>query len=128
MDQLEFELRRQRGHTIYAAVVRLSKWLPVCFIAFCFERAVESLAGRTTLANFGLFLVADLKANTVVSHLVTLLFGVGGVSYGVRERRLREKNIERMSSQNTELEKLIDSNRSSSKLTRKGQTRPEDRL
>jgi hypothetical protein len=128
MDQFEFELKRQRGQTIYSAVTQLCKWLPICFIAFCVERAIESLAGRSTLADFGLFLVADLKANKVVSHLITILFGLGGVSYGVVERRLREKNIERMSTQNTELERLLDQRRSSSLLTKKGKTRPEDRI
>jgi hypothetical protein len=128
MDNFEYELKRQRGETIHAAVVRLCKWLPITGICCFGYLSIAALAGRSTLAAFGLYLFADLKVNTVVSHLAMATFGIGGTSYGYAQRRLKQKNIERMSRKNEELEQKLDPNRSSSSLTKKGLTRPEDAI
>ena len=128
MTKYEYELRRQRWETLDGAVVRLCKWVPLCIICYFIYLSIASLAGRSTLAQFSLWLTADLKTNTVFSHLVTALLGAGGVTFGIRERRLKRKNIERMSSQLAEYETRLDPKRSSSRLTSKGQTRPEDAL
>lgn len=128
MDKFEYELKRQRGETIYAAVVRLSKWLPITGICYFAYLSIAALAGKNTLAAFGLYLVADLKVNTVVSHLAMAAFGIGGTSYGYAQRRLKQKNIERMSRKNEALEQKLDPNRTSSRLTKKGLTRPEDAI
>lgn len=128
MDKFEYELKRQRGETIYAAVVRLSKWLPITVISYFGYLSIAALAGKSTLAAFGLYLVADLKVNTVLSHLAMAAFGLGGTSYGYAQRKLKQRNIERMSRKNEELEQRLDPNRSSSRLTKKGLTRPEDAI
>jgi hypothetical protein len=126
MTKYEFELSRQRWDTLDKAIGSLCKWGPLCVIAYFGYLSIATLAGHSTLAEFGVRVIADLKVNNVVSHLVTALFGVGGISYGYSERRLRHKNIERMSEQLTEYEKLIDPKRSTSGLTKRGRTRPED--
>jgi hypothetical protein len=128
MDKQEFELKRQRGETVQIAVVQSIKWGALCIIAFCGYRAVAALAGRTTTAQFGMFLLADLKANSIFSHIVTSILGLGGITYGVKQKRLQEKNIERLSRQNAELESRWDTKRTSSSLTPRGTTRPEDRI
>ena len=128
MDEYEYELRRQKGETIHAAVVRLCKWVPITAICYIGYLCIAALAGKSTLAAVGLYLVADLKVNTILSHLAMAAFGIGGTSYGYLQRRLKRKNIERMSSKNEQLEQKLDSNRSSSRLTKKGLTRPEDEI
>ena len=128
MNKYEFETKRQRWETLDSAVARICKWVPLCVISYFFYLSIASLAGKVTLAQFGLWVFTDLKANSVFSHLVTSVFGVGGVTYGYRERRLRRKNIERMSGQLIEYEKIVDAKRTSSRLTKKGLSRPEDRL
>ncbi len=128
MDKREFELKRQRWETVHIAVVQSIQWGAICFISFCAYRATAALAGHTTTAQFGMFLLADLKANTIVSHLVTSALGIGGITYGVKQKRLQERNIERLSRQNAELEKRLDPKRTSSRLTPRGTTRPEDRI
>ena len=128
MTKYEYELRRQRWETLDVAVARLCKWIPLCVICYFAYLSIASLAGRSTLAQFGLWIITDLKMNTAFSHIVTALFGAGGVPFGVRQRRLRRRNIERMASQLAEYETRLDPKRSSSRLTKKGQTRPEDAL
>lgn len=82
----------------------------------------QSLAGKFTLADIGISFAGDIK----LSESIVYLFGTGGVGYGLYQHRLRRKNIERLASRPIELEKLIDSTRSSSRLTPQGSTRPED--
>ncbi len=62
-----------------------------------------------------------------VSEGLSYLFGVGGFGYGMRERKLRRETIERLSKRITDLEKLVDPSRTSSHLTVRGTTNPEDR-
>jgi hypothetical protein len=88
--------------------------------------AFEAFAGRSTLANFGIFLIADLKVNKVFSHIVLGLFGIGGVGYGVNERRLRRKVIKQSGGRIAKLEKRLDPKRTSSGLRVDGRSRPED--
>ena len=126
MDNYEFQLKRQRGETIHAAVVRLCKWCPIALIFYFGYLSISALAGKSTLAAFGVYLVTDLKVNKAFSHIVMATFGVGGTTYGYAQRKLKQKNIDRMSRLNERLEQKIDPNRSSSRLTRKGLTRPED--
>jgi len=85
--------------------------------------AVESLAGKTTAADIGLSLLADIK----VSTLVAWSLGGGGILYGLKQRKLRKDTIERLSSRIQELERQLDSRRTSSRLTERGDTREEDR-
>ncbi|MHB1022403.1 MAG: hypothetical protein ACYC0Z_08320 [Acidobacteriaceae bacterium] len=128
MDKYEYELKRQRGETKKVAVTRLSKWIPLCFICYCGYRAIAVLAGKSTLAQFGMWIIADVRLNKIVSHAITTVFGLGGITYGYRERKLRHKTIDRMGNQIVKLEEKIDPGRSSSRLTRKGTTRPEDEI
>lgn len=128
MTKYEYEIKRQRWETLDSAVARLSKWGPFCIISYFVYLSISALAGKATLAQFGFWIFADLKATKVFSHVVTSLFGLGGVTFGYRERKLRQKNIERMSAQLSEYEINFDPQRSSSRLTKKGSTRPEDTL
>jgi len=82
----------------------------------------ESLAGRTTLATIGLRIMGNLR----VSDGISFVFGGGGVLYGVGQRQLRRRSVERLSKMKNELEQVIDQGRSSSGLTSTGTTRPED--
>ena len=102
------------------------KYGAFCVIFWRLGLAIESLAGKATLADFGVFLYADLKANTVFSHLVMGILGLGGAGYGLRERRQKRKEIKRLGNRVVQLEKKLDTNRSSSGLTIDGMSRPED--
>jgi hypothetical protein len=82
-----------------------------------------AFAGRDTAATFSLSVITKLQADRWFAYL----FGAGGVGYGLVERRLRRRNIKRLTKHTEELEKRIDPERTSSGLTPEGKTRPEDR-
>lgn len=87
-------------------------------------RSVEAVAGQTTAADIGIRFLSDIR----VSESLAWLFGGGGILFGWRQRSLRRDVIERLSPRQQELEKGIDPHRTSSKLTARGETNPEDKL
>jgi hypothetical protein len=126
MNELEYRLRAQK----YDAWLRIGqvfiKWIVIGFIAWCVEGSIQSLAGKSTLADFSVYLIGDLKANKVISHIITGLFGLCGIGFGMRERRLKRQAIKQSSNRIVELEKRWDPNRTSSGLRIDGRSRPED--
>ena len=118
-------------------------------LMFCIDRVSAvgiEWAGKTTAADINL--KADVKALTNLNHiecdcpeaeviyevapyswvigLLGFLFGSVGIAYGRGQSTLRRDAIERLHPYNRELENVIDGRRSSSGLTPRGQTRPED--
>lgn len=126
MKEWEYRLRVQRCDAGLRIGLELIKWSAICIITWRLGLAVESLAGKATLANFGIFLIGDLKANKVFSHIVMAVFGLGGVGYGLRERGQKRKAIKQCGSRIARLETRLDPKRTSSGLTDDGSSRPED--
>jgi|ERR1035438_2797482 hypothetical protein len=126
MKELEYKLQSQKWDTALRLGQSLIQWGAACVIVWRLGLAIESLAGKATLADFGVSLYADLKANTVFSHIVTGILGLGGAGYGLRERAQKRKEIKRLGNRVVELEKRLDPNRTSSGLTIDGRSRPED--
>jgi hypothetical protein len=91
-----------------------------CF--FFIYKSISSLAGLDTNANIVLQVLTDLKANQWFGYVV----GGGGLVYGIRERRLRQRNIKRMAERTDKLEKAIDPQKNSSYLSMVGEARMED--
>ena len=89
------------------------RWVGLVLICFAMAFCVRVLAGKYTFAQIGVSFLGSFKVSEAVSYGV----GVVGVGYGLRERRLRRKNIERMSGQIAKLEEEIHQRRSSSHLT-----------
>jgi len=126
MKELEYKLRAQKCDAWLRIALAFIKWSSICIIVWCVKGSLESLAGKSTLANFGIFLIGDLKANKVISHIITGLFGLGGIGFGMRERQLKRQAIKQSSNRIVELEKRWDRNRTSSGLRIDGRSRPED--
>jgi hypothetical protein len=82
----------------------------------------QALAGASTFADIGIRLLANIR----FSEALAWTGCVGGSIYGLKERRLRHQVNEKLGTRVSELEAEIDANRSSSKLTRSGQTHPRD--
>ena len=122
--ELDASVRLRLIDGIVSTVQGAVKWLSLLGIAGFVYLAIRSVAGQHTFADIGIKFIGDLKINQGLSYL----FGVGGVGYGMRERRLRRKTIERLSRRNVELEKMIDPDRTSSHLTTRGTTNPEDSI
>jgi hypothetical protein len=126
MKGLEYKLQSQKWDTILRLGQSLIKYGAGCFFVWQLALAIESLAGKATLADFGVFLFADLKANTVFSHIIMGIVGIGGAGFGLRERAHKRKEINRLGNRVVEVEKRLNPTRSSSGLTTDGRSRPED--
>ena len=126
--QLEAELRLIKqsrvGEGIILAVLSLIRWGSIVLIVRYIFLSIESLAGKITLTDIGINFLGEVKVSIALAWSI----GIFGAFYGLKQRKLRKDTIERLQLRNTELESQIDSNRSSSKLTVRGETRPEDKL
>jgi hypothetical protein len=110
-----------------ASVLRsFFKWGGLVGIFYFLSRMVEDLAGQTTYADVGIDV--GILAEVGTSHFLAWGLAVAAVLWALFERRLRRTTIERLTGRNRELEESIDPNRSSSNLTPRGKTRPEDKL
>ena len=109
--------------------------LPFFFIWLC----VHDLAGKRTDANLDARVqgTVQIESDTLTNTLKDLLgektlgfllaaLGGGGVLYGRAQHKLRRDDIEFMQPYKDKYEKLLDEKRSSSRLTNRGDTRPED--
>ena len=68
--------------------------------------------------------VTDLKADKAFAYL----FGIGGVGWGIAERKFRKRKTAALASRAAKAEKMLDSKRSSSGLPSSGETRRDDAL
>lgn len=98
-------------------------WTAAVLIAMFFYKSVASLAGQYTFAQIGVGFLGDFR----ISEGFAYLFGVGGITYGAKRHQLQQRNLERTAKRISDLEKQIDPGRSSSRLTPRGNTRPEDK-
>lgn len=101
----------------------------IVWIASIFKDCIVALAGKETVSNLSINanIITTLTANQYFFGIVCLLFGCGGVTYGIAQRELKRKTISHLAQRKEELEQLIDPGRHSSRLTENGTTRPEDR-
>lgn len=88
-----------------------------------FRDIMVAFAGTKTEASVVIKFLLSMSADRWIAYI----FGGGGIAYGVHQRRLRRRNIKRLTGKKTELERRMDPGRSSSGLTETGKTRPEDR-
>jgi hypothetical protein len=86
-------------------------------------QAITVLAGPHTDVSFVVKILLNLQADRWIAYILAGGFG----AYGWNERRLRRKDIERLTRHTGELEKRIDPNRTSSQLLPDGRTRWEDK-
>lgn len=109
---------------ILATVVQLGiPWGAACFIAYMGFLSIDALAGKVTFAELGARFIGDVRINEALAWFLSGAFGW----YGLNERRLRRKHIERIAPQINELESRLDPKRTSSRLTPHGTTRREDK-
>lgn len=124
----EVELRIFKITRLVEGVVQISsnlfRWGGIVLISRYAYLTVESLAGQNTLADIGINFLSDIKVS------VGLAWGAcaGGIIYGERQRKLRKNTVERLQGRIRDLETEIDPDRSTSNLTHRGDTRPEDKI
>lgn len=126
--QLEAELRvLKRSRTaegIISTIQATIKYGAIVWISYYAYLSISDLAGKRTFADIGLNFLANFKVTVVLAWIV----GIVGIVYGKAQNKLRKDTVERLQSRIALLEGKIDPSRSSSKLTTRGETNPEDRL
>ncbi|MDI7165912.1 hypothetical protein [Leptospira santarosai] len=91
--------------------------------------AVSDLAGKQTNATIdvGISALIDFAKKTDLIGILGYIFGSFGVLYGLKQKKLRSDNIERLGSRRAEYERRHNPNRSTSGLAINGRTAQEDR-
>jgi hypothetical protein len=119
--QLQRDLQRAE---LTAGIIRqFIRWCGIVACAYLGKESIGLLAGRETIADIVLKVLSNVQVNVAVSWAVS---AVAGSAWYV-ERRLRKKDIERLSARTKELELRLDPNRTSSSLTPQGDTQPGDK-
>lgn len=126
-NQLESELQliknQRRADNITTVINNLIKWAGLVAIFYIAYLSIVALSGKYTVADIGI----NILANVTISQALAWIFGTGGILYGVRQRLLRRKNVERLQQRIKDLEKGYDPRRTSSGLTTRGDTHPGDK-
>jgi hypothetical protein len=126
VDRLQAENDFLRRGGIAEEIGKTVRVLLVCgalvAIVYLLGHALEALAGKETDANIFVNLLGKLEASVILSWVV----GGAGVVYGRSQMKLRKTTIERLQSRLKSLEEQLDPHRTSSKLTPRGDTNPED--
>lgn len=122
--EIRYLNRYHIGNTIAAVLTSFFKYGSYAVIAYFAYASIDSLSGKVTWAKIFVQIVDDLST----IHKLSIGFGLLGVLYGWWQRHLRKNTIERFAPRTKELEQKIDPKRSSSKLTERGETQPEDKI
>jgi hypothetical protein len=124
--ELDHQFRMQRLRVISIGFEQVGRVL--CFLIFCtcVYLCARELAGRQTLADIRFKAIADFKANKWMGLFVPWGTATVATGWASAERYLRKRHIRRVSSETSEMQKSIDRDRRSSKLSKKGETQRED--
>jgi hypothetical protein len=116
-------LRQTHISQSIASVINTAiRWGAVTLWVYCGYLSVDSLAGKETEAN----ILVKFLGNLSISQGLAYALAGASILYGMRERRLRKKTVERIHPRVQQLEKGRDPRRTSSHLTPTGETNPKD--
>lgn len=118
-------LRKDRNASnITTVLTYLIKYGALVGVFYFIYLSVLALSGKHTFADIGISVLGGVN----ISVSLAWLFGIGGILYGIWQRKVRKDTVERLQGRNQYLELQIDSKRSTSQLTPRGDTREEDKL
>jgi hypothetical protein len=127
-EQLEAELlllRNRRLSDGWASVANnFVKWGALAGIAYFLYLCVDAVAGRETTAKLVVAVISDFKLHIALPWFLTAV----AVILGLLQRHLKNGTVDRLGRRIKELEERLDPGRTSSRLTSRGGTNPEDRL
>jgi hypothetical protein len=121
-DLARLRLTRNVEHAASVAIMAI-KVGGLVWIASYAAQIAAVLAGQTTEANILFKILGDLRVSTALAWAA----GLSGIGYGWRQRKLRRDAVERLAERVARRERELDPRRTSSKLTVRGDTSPEDR-
>jgi hypothetical protein len=118
---LDNQLSFKRLDTSALICSEFFKWGALSFISYMGYLSVGKIAGQNTFADIAVRVIGNIK---VSDGIITLLVG-SGWAFGLAQRSLRRKYIERTAPVKNKLERLLDERRTSSNLTSRGTTPPK---
>lgn len=123
---LEVELRILKQSRIAENVTQvflhLIRWGGIVLVVRYMYLAIDSLSGKDTNTD----ILINFLSNITISNWLAWLVGILGVLYGLRQKKLRKDTTERLQDRNISFEVQVDPERTTSTLTARGDTRPED--
>jgi amino acid permease len=105
------------------AVIRLLMVVAVCAALVLMTRA---LAGHITFADITFRAIAELYANRWSALMLSWMLTGASTSWAIGERALRRRHIKRVANEVSEMQRVIDAGKRSSRLRIDGNTRRED--
>jgi hypothetical protein len=96
------------------------RWGGMVAICVCGVLCIHYLSGRNT--------IATITIDVLAKFYLPWIGAAGGIIYGKAQEKAKRDQLQKDSKRIAELEKRIDANRTSSNLTERGQTRPEDKI
>lgn len=99
------------------------KYGTFAFLGWQAKQVFLSLAGQTTMANFALDILSNVKGSHWAAWGGTVTFA----GYGLFERKLRRDTVKELHKRIRDKELERDPNRTSSQLTPRGETNPKDK-
>jgi len=136
--ELRAELRILRTHGVGNNITKVVRDLIMygsfVSIGYFTYMSIDSLSGKITQADISVKAGGSVRKDTETelpawyksTLLLAFFFGAGGIAYGRGQAKLRKDVIQRYHPAMQEAERNIDDKRSSSDLTERGNTRPED--
>ncbi len=119
----ELKLAYKRIDAFVTVAKTLIQWAALVACVFFVYKCVVALSGKETFASLGMSIFGNVKVSDGILYVLT----GGSILYGLGERGLRRKTIRRLTPRSIELEKRLNPARTSSGLTKKGTTQPEDK-
>jgi hypothetical protein len=110
------------AQAVASVFINLIRWAAVSFVAWCVYSSIKVLSGQQTEANIAISFLGNVKISEALAYALT----GGSIIYAYRERRLRQKTVERVQTRVQRLESERDPRRTSSRLTPRGETHPRD--
>ena len=124
--ELDHQYRMRLVQEISVGWQSLMRFL--CFAAFCacVYFSLRDLSGKQTLADLKFSALADFKANKYFGLILPWGLFTLTAMWGAGERYLRKRHIKRISSESSDMQRMLDPGRRTSRLSKKGETSPED--
>lgn len=121
-----FDVMYQTAKIIIEAI----KWVSIAYFVYA---SIDSIAGKMTIADIKVDAILNQQecnsytAYYVLAILISITIAWFGIFYGRRESKLRKDTVEKMAFEIKTLQKIIDTGRTSSLLTSRGETSARDR-
>lgn len=97
---------------------------PYIIVGYLFFDTLKAFAGRNSFADINI--LTQFLVNLKVNEWFAWIIAGGSTIFGLRERRLRKNKVGYLTDRIHELEQNLDPSRSSSELTKTGETKKGD--